>query len=132
MSLLGSRPERPSSWELQENGRAFPPGYLHETWLDYLYWDIELLACCRAAFDAQHAEGRMTKAGSQRLSQNEDVRYLGRLLGDVIRAYGGEELFRRIEYIRRASVDRHRGIKGADAVDKIGRASCRERVCQYV
>src|SRR3546814_20083625 len=59
----------------------------------------------------------MTKAGSQRLSQNEDVSYLGRLPGDVIRAYGGEELFRRIEYIRRASVDRHRGIKGTDAVD---------------
>jgi phosphoenolpyruvate carboxylase len=54
---------------------------------------------------------------SPRLSQNEDVRYLGRLLGDVIRAYGGDELFRRIEYIRRASVDRHRGIEGADAVD---------------
>src|SRR3546814_14292575 len=56
-------------------------------------------------------------ARSQHLSQNEDVRYLGRLLGDVIRAYGGEELFHRTEYIRRASVDRHRGISGADAVD---------------
>src|SRR3546814_3211505 len=49
--------------------------------------------------------------------RNEDVRYLGRLLGDVIRAYGGEELCHRTEYIRRASVDRHRGISGADAVD---------------
>jgi phosphoenolpyruvate carboxylase len=51
------------------------------------------------------------------LKQNEDIRYLGRLLGDVIRAYGGETLFRRIEYIRRASVDRHRGLPGADMVD---------------
>ena len=30
------------SWELQENGRAFPPNYLHESWRDYLYWDSEL------------------------------------------------------------------------------------------
>jgi hypothetical protein len=27
---------------LQENGRAFPPNYLHESWLDYLYWDTDL------------------------------------------------------------------------------------------
>jgi len=44
--------------------------------------------------------------------QNPDVRFLGRLLGDVIRAYGGETLFRRIEYIRSASVDRARGLGG--------------------
>ncbi len=30
------------SHELQENGRAFPPNYLHESWRDYLYWDTEL------------------------------------------------------------------------------------------
>ncbi|MFT8336923.1 MAG: HNH endonuclease, partial [Acetobacter orientalis] len=35
-------PERPTSWKLQENGRAFPPNYLHESWRDYLYWDTEL------------------------------------------------------------------------------------------
>jgi 5-methylcytosine-specific restriction endonuclease McrA len=35
-------PRQPSSWELQENGRSFPPNYLHESWRDYLYWDIEL------------------------------------------------------------------------------------------
>ena len=51
------------------------------------------------------------------ITQNPDIRYLGRLLGDVIRAYGGDQLFRRIEYIRSASVDRHRGIAGADAID---------------
>lgn len=33
---------RPSSYELQENGRAFPPNFLHESWSDFLYWDTEL------------------------------------------------------------------------------------------
>lgn len=51
------------------------------------------------------------------ISQNPDIRYLGKLLGDVIRAYGGETLFRRTEYIRSTSVDRHRGVAGADAID---------------
>ena len=37
-------PERPSTWELQANGRRVPPNHLHESWLDYLYWDIELEA----------------------------------------------------------------------------------------
>jgi phosphoenolpyruvate carboxylase len=44
------------------------------------------------------------------ISQNADVRFLGKLLGDVIRTYGGQALFQRIEAIRAASVDRHRGI----------------------
>ncbi|MBW8784885.1 MAG: HNH endonuclease [Novosphingobium sp.] len=35
-------PIRPTSWQLQERGRGFPPNYLHETWRDWLYWDIEL------------------------------------------------------------------------------------------
>lgn len=35
-------PRQPTSWELQENGRSFPPNYLHESWRDYLYWDAEL------------------------------------------------------------------------------------------
>ena len=35
-------PEEPSSFELQENGRAFPPNYLHQSWRDFLYWDTEL------------------------------------------------------------------------------------------
>ncbi|HEY8539009.1 MAG TPA: phosphoenolpyruvate carboxylase, partial [Steroidobacteraceae bacterium] len=47
------------------------------------------------------------------ITQNADIRYLGKLLGDVIRAYGGDELFRRIEFIRASSVDRHRGIADA-------------------
>jgi phosphoenolpyruvate carboxylase len=44
------------------------------------------------------------------IAQNADIRFLGRLLGDVIRRLGGDSLFRRIEDIRAASVDRHRGI----------------------
>ena len=36
------KPLRPSSMQLQNNGRNFPPNYLHETWRDYLYWDTEL------------------------------------------------------------------------------------------
>ncbi len=35
-------PYMPTSFELQENGRAFPPNYLHESWRDFLYWDSEL------------------------------------------------------------------------------------------
>src|SRR5450631_3040303 len=44
------------------------------------------------------------------ISQNSDIRFLGRLLGDVIRRRGGESLFDRIEAIRADSVDRHRGV----------------------
>ncbi|WP_116091245.1 phosphoenolpyruvate carboxylase [Sphingomonas crusticola] len=46
------------------------------------------------------------------VAQDPDIRFLGRLLGDVIRAYGGEALYRRIEYIRSTSVDRARGVGG--------------------
>ncbi len=35
-------PRRPTSYELQDNGRHFPPNYLHESWRDFLYWDSEL------------------------------------------------------------------------------------------
>ena len=35
-------PSEPTTFELQENGRGFPPGYLHESWRDFLYWDSEL------------------------------------------------------------------------------------------
>ena len=37
-------PRRPNMFELNERGRAFPPGYLHVSWQDYLYWDAELEA----------------------------------------------------------------------------------------
>ncbi|MEO1101571.1 MAG: HNH endonuclease [Pseudomonadota bacterium] len=36
------KPVRPTNYQLQEIGRKFPPNHLHETWMDYLYWDIEL------------------------------------------------------------------------------------------
>ncbi|HEY4547361.1 MAG TPA: phosphoenolpyruvate carboxylase [Pedomonas sp.] len=38
----------------------------------------------------------------------EDVRFLGRLLGDAIRAFDGQSLFDQTEAIRRASVEAHR------------------------
>ncbi|MBB6092682.1 phosphoenolpyruvate carboxylase [Povalibacter uvarum] len=50
------------------------------------------------------------------ITQNADIRYLGKLLGDVIRAYGGSELFQRIEGIRASSVDRYRGIADPTAL----------------
>jgi phosphoenolpyruvate carboxylase len=67
----------------------------------------------RAVDAAQH----LFMATLPPITNNPDIRFLGRLLGDVIRAYGGEELFRRTEYIRATSVDRARGVAGADAID---------------
>ncbi|QKR98261.1 phosphoenolpyruvate carboxylase [Sphingomonas sp. CL5.1] len=49
------------------------------------------------------------------ITNNPDVRYLGRVLGDVIRALGGERLFAATEAIRSASVERHR--RGGPPVD---------------
>ena len=41
MTLL--RPvQEPTTYQLQENGRCFPPNFLHESWRDFLYWDSEL------------------------------------------------------------------------------------------
>jgi 5-methylcytosine-specific restriction endonuclease McrA len=37
-----SAPKMPSTYELQERGRAYPPNFLHESWRDFLYWDTEL------------------------------------------------------------------------------------------
>lgn len=36
------KPYAPSLSDLHQNGRHFPPNYLHDSWLDYLYWDTEL------------------------------------------------------------------------------------------
>ena len=33
---------KPTLEDLHRNGRNFPPNFLHESWMDYLYWDIEL------------------------------------------------------------------------------------------
>ena len=41
---LYTAPIRPTHWQLQQHGKQFPPHYLHETWRDWLYWDIELEA----------------------------------------------------------------------------------------
>ncbi len=59
----------------------------------------------------------MMKPTPHLIQQNPDVRFLGKMLGDVIRSYGGEKLFRQTEYIRSTSVDRYRGVDGADSSD---------------
>ena len=40
--LPHQKPFRPTVQDLHNNGRSFPPNYLHESWMDYLYWDVEL------------------------------------------------------------------------------------------
>jgi len=37
-------PKAPSPEEMHQVGRRFPPGYLHDSWMDFLYWDVELEA----------------------------------------------------------------------------------------
>lgn len=41
---LRRKPVQPTTAELQNIGRRFPPNHLHESWMDYLYWDAELEA----------------------------------------------------------------------------------------
>ena len=36
------QPYKPTEEQLHRNGRHFPPNFLHESWLDYLYWDVKL------------------------------------------------------------------------------------------
>lgn len=36
------KPYHPTVHDLHNNGRQFPPNFLHESWMDYLYWDVEL------------------------------------------------------------------------------------------
>ncbi|AXC49920.1 HNH endonuclease [Paracoccus suum] len=33
---------RPTTEEMHATGRRFPPNHFHESWIDYLYWDVEL------------------------------------------------------------------------------------------
>lgn len=40
--LPRQEPYAPSLNDLHQNGRHFPPNYLHHSWMDYLYWDTEL------------------------------------------------------------------------------------------
>ena len=37
-------PKKPDPEYLRNQGRKFPPNYLHDSWMDYLYWDAELKA----------------------------------------------------------------------------------------
>ncbi|GKY87906.1 HNH endonuclease [Sinisalibacter aestuarii] len=39
---LRKTPRQPGVEEMRNQGRKFPPGYLHESWMDFLYWDAEL------------------------------------------------------------------------------------------
>ena len=39
---LRKPPRQPGAEELRNTGRKFPPGHLHDSWLDFLYWDAEL------------------------------------------------------------------------------------------
>lgn len=60
------------------------------------------------------------------ITQNPDIRYLGKMLGDVIRAYGGEKLFEQTEYIRATSVDRHRDAGNGEADRGLGKLNLDE------
>ncbi|MEO1198061.1 MAG: HNH endonuclease [Pseudomonadota bacterium] len=35
-------PYRPTVTDLHNKGRRFPPNYLHDSWMDFLYWDTVL------------------------------------------------------------------------------------------
>ncbi|WP_425070695.1 HNH endonuclease [Sagittula sp. S175] len=37
-------PRQPTAGELLNMGRRFPPNHLHDSWMDFLYWDAELEA----------------------------------------------------------------------------------------
>ena len=41
---LNQDPFQPSTEDLHKNGKHFPPNFLHKSWMDYLYWDVELEA----------------------------------------------------------------------------------------
>jgi hypothetical protein len=41
---LRKAPKRPGAEELRNIGRKFPPNHLHDSWMDFLYWDSELEA----------------------------------------------------------------------------------------
>ena len=40
---LHKAPCAPTPAEMLAIGRHFPPGHLHESWVDFLYWDAELM-----------------------------------------------------------------------------------------
>src|SRR5258708_29302223 len=68
--------------------------------------------------DGTNQKGDRSIPPSRRtLEQNADIRFLGRILGDVIRDYGGEALFRQTEHIRAAFVNRYRGLTPKEPTD---------------
>ncbi|MGE3704166.1 MAG: phosphoenolpyruvate carboxylase, partial [Vicinamibacterales bacterium] len=66
------------------------------------------------------------------ITQNADIRFLGKLLGDVIRAYGGQQLFERTEAIRASSVQRHRGRGDVSLVGQNLQALSRDETLAFV
>src|SRR3546814_7040267 len=81
------------------------------------------------------------------ISLRNDIRTLGKTLGDVIKDCEGKAIYDVIEKLRRAAVKfRREGnikdgrilerqiarLEDEQASSEIGRASCRERVCKYV
>ena len=41
---INQEPYQPSTEDLHKSGKNFPPNFLHKSWMDYLYWDVELEA----------------------------------------------------------------------------------------
>ena len=41
---LRKPPRQPQAEELRNTRRKFPPNHLHDSWIDFLYWDAELEA----------------------------------------------------------------------------------------
>ena len=41
---LRKPPRQPDPEALRNMGRKFPPGHLHDSWMDFFYWDAELEA----------------------------------------------------------------------------------------
>ncbi|MBU3030781.1 HNH endonuclease [Paracoccus marinaquae] len=39
---LRRKPRQPTPEEMHAVGRRFPPNHLHDSWMDFLYWDAEL------------------------------------------------------------------------------------------
>ena len=69
--------------------------------------------------------------GSEAAQSRSTVRFLGRVLGDVIRAQDGEAVFDQIEAIRKASVDFHRrgvGSRGRGVEDRLAALTLEETV----
>ncbi|MEP1766546.1 MAG: HNH endonuclease [Sulfitobacter sp.] len=40
--VLRKPPRQPNPEQLRNTGRKFPPNHLHDSWMDFLYWDAEL------------------------------------------------------------------------------------------